>query len=301
MYEHMNKLIEVGADIGGSHISAVLVDLSSGTVLEESFHKVQVDSSADMEHIISNWCTALRQAMDAKEELINAIGIAMPGPFDYNNGISYIRGLNKYESLYGLNVGELLRSELDSDIQICFENDAACFGIGEVEAGAGKGFDKVVAITLGTGFGGTFIDKQNVLIDGKGIPPNGTVYQLPFQDGIAEDYISARWLLRSFEMHTGQRLEEVREINVLAAEGHPVALNLFNKMGQAIGDVLGPWLMDFQADCLVVGGNIRHAFPYFMPSLKEELNKVGYLPEIRVSAHGERSAMIGAAYQTIQK
>ncbi|HRP57404.1 hypothetical protein, partial [Agriterribacter sp.] len=65
------------------------------------------------------------------------MGIAMPGPFDYEKGISYITGLHKYEYLYGLNVKELLAAELNIPLgNIRMMNDAAAYLAGELKAGA---------------------------------------------------------------------------------------------------------------------------------------------------------------------
>ena len=45
-------------------------------------------------------------------ETVKGIGFAMPGPFDYVKGICYIRGVAKYENLYGINVGEAIAEAL---------------------------------------------------------------------------------------------------------------------------------------------------------------------------------------------
>ena len=45
--------------------------------------------------------------------LLLGIGIAMPGPFDYNEGISLIRNLGKYDSIFGVNVRQYLSSEFN--------------------------------------------------------------------------------------------------------------------------------------------------------------------------------------------
>ena len=41
-------------------------------------------------------------------ENVKGIGFAMPGPFDYVKGICYIRGVAKYENLYGINISEAI-------------------------------------------------------------------------------------------------------------------------------------------------------------------------------------------------
>src|SRR6476469_7265663 len=98
MFIHMDKEFILGVDIGGSHVSTALVNLQEGEVLEESFCKEPVSSRQESSAIVDQWIKAfsfsLSKAASAK---IKGIGISIPGPFDYKNGISWIHGLNKYE------------------------------------------------------------------------------------------------------------------------------------------------------------------------------------------------------------
>ena len=162
----MNKSLAIGADIGGSHITAAVVDLTTGEMIPASKQKEKVNAAAEAHEIIASWTLAIGNAIKASATPIASIGIAMPGPFDYPNGISLIKGVAKYESLYGMNIREALKKELNFSGDIYFENDASCFAIGESWTGEGVGCDRVVAITLGTGLGGTFLinkDRKSVV------------------------------------------------------------------------------------------------------------------------------------------
>ena len=106
--------IITGVDIGGTHITVCLVDIQNGTVIKNSGSRAHIDTSLDATTIISSWAAVIKEAHQKTNQPINKIGIAMPGPFDYELGISYIRGLHKYESLYGLNVKQLLAEELNA-------------------------------------------------------------------------------------------------------------------------------------------------------------------------------------------
>lgn len=286
----------IGADIGGSHITAAALDLHSRNIITGSSCKEKVNAAAPPDEIIACWAKAIKEAMKASGADIEAIGIAMPGPFDYPNGISYISGLAKYESLYNLNVKELLKKELEFEGEIYFENDASCFGIGESWLGEGKDSKRVVAVTLGTGLGGAFLIDRAVQRSGKGVPDEGYLYKLPFKQGIAEDYVSSRWLINTFNAETGSSVKEVKEINDLALNGNISAQQLFDQMGATLGEILAPWLTAFNAECLVIGGNVRKAHPFFLPSLKNvfEANQVNI--GICISTKGEESAIAGAAY-----
>lgn len=291
----MNNSYVIGADIGGSHITAALVDLASGVVVDDCKFKEPVNAGADAKDILTHWTACISRVLAANTE-VAAIGIAMPGPFDYPGGISLIRDVAKYESLYGMNIREELTASLEFSKGIYFENDASCFALGEAWAGEGAGCSRMVAVTLGTGLGGTFLRNNEILREGKGIPPEGYIYHLPYKTGIAEDYISSRWLLNEYHQRTGQRLGEVKNIGELAEKQDTVALELFAELGEALGEVLAPWLRDFDAERMVIGGNIRKAHPYFLPALRACLQQNNIKTSVHISSRGENSALSGAAW-----
>ena len=45
-------------------------------------------------------------------KVLKELAFRMPGPFDYVKGISYIRGVAKYENLYGFNIADAVSDEL---------------------------------------------------------------------------------------------------------------------------------------------------------------------------------------------
>ncbi len=150
----MNKTIVVGCDIGGSHISTALVDLETKTLLIDTFERHPVNSHDAVASIIETWSECILSSCRKGGKQGISVGIAIPGPFDYEKGISLMKGQDKYEALYGVNVKELLAGRLGIlPDQVKFLNDAASFLQGEMFAGAGTSFRKAVGITLGTGLG----------------------------------------------------------------------------------------------------------------------------------------------------
>ena len=122
----------------------------------------------------------------------------MPGPFDYVKGICYIKGVAKYENLYGFNITDAISSHLNvpDGFLIRFMNDASSFAVGEAWAGSAIKAVRSLSITLGTGFGSAFISNKIPIVDGPEVPKIGCVYHLPYKDGIADDYFSTRWFSR---------------------------------------------------------------------------------------------------------
>ena len=113
MSEHKNISAVLGVDVGGSHISSALINAADNSVIEGTFCKAKIDAHANCTIVIDQWLQLLRTSLlKANDYELKGIGIAMPGPFDYENGISLISGVNKYQSLYGLNIKQVLSNHL---------------------------------------------------------------------------------------------------------------------------------------------------------------------------------------------
>lgn len=294
----MKKNIAIGADIGGSHITCAAIDLDSRKILRETVTGRAVDNQAQAGVIIKTWSDALSGAMSkVPAESIKGIGFAMPGPFDYVKGICYIRGVAKYENLYGFNIGDAIGSNLEvgGDFLIRFMNDASSFAVGEAWAGSARNYPRSVSITFGTGFGSAFIADRIPVCDGPQVPRIGCVYHLPYKDGIADDYFSTRWFLREYKRRTGKELSGVRELAALAHEDK-VVHDLFTEFGEKSARFLAPWLKSFEADALVVGGNISNAWDLFGKIFKTTLKDENWNGDVAISELKEDAALLGSAY-----
>lgn len=131
----MKSRFVLANDIGGTHITSAVIDTSDWTILQSSLVRTTINSSSDAKTILLSWTQAMKQSINqsCKYDDITHIGIAMPGPFDYEGGISYITGQNKYDHLYKVNVKEELLKRLELPIKdIRFINDAASFLQGEI-------------------------------------------------------------------------------------------------------------------------------------------------------------------------
>jgi glucokinase len=294
----MNKNIAIGTDIGGSHISCAAIDLASGKILRDTLTERQVNNQAQANTIIGIWSKALSEVLDkVKVENVKGIGFAMPGPFDYVKGICYIRGVAKYENLYGFNISDAISSSLGvhDDFLIRFMNDASSFAVGEAWAGSASKFNRSLSITLGTGFGSAFISNRIPIVDGPEVPKLGCIYHLPYKDGIADDYFSTRGLLLRYKNQTGKELSGVKELAALAASDKTV-LDLFTDFGDNAGLFLAPWLKKFKAEILVVGGNISHAYNLFGDVFENRLRTENCFCEVAISKLKEDAALLGSAY-----
>jgi glucokinase len=294
----MNKKIAIGTDIGGSHISCAAIDLLSGKIIRDTLTERPVDNQAPANVIIGAWSEAISSALKkVPREQVKGIGFAMPGPFDYVKGISYIRGVAKYENLYGINISDAVSVNLgiQDGFLIRFMNDASSFAVGEAWQGSASGFNRSLSITLGTGFGSAFISDRIPIVDGPEVPKLGCIYHLPYKDGIADDYFSTRGLLSRYKKLTGKELSGVKELSALAATDKQVR-ELFIDFGDNAGMFLALWLKRFRAEILVIGGNISHAYNLFGEVFEERLRKENCFCKVAISKLKEDAALLGSAF-----
>ena len=274
-------------DVGGSHISAALCfkqGFRLGTVARATLPDEQ--TSAAFVEVLHSLGKQAAEGVDGVE----GAELAMPGPFDYVQGISWMK--HKMPYLYGVNLSEALAARFEwKSSQVCFLNDAAAYLLGEVGAGAARGVKRVAVFTLGTGVGSGFAVNGRVVTEGKGVPPGGEIWNVPYEGGIVEDQISTRALQRSYKERKGQE-REVASIAHYATGGEPVSIAVFEEFGKNLGIALKKLLADFAPDVVVLGGGISRSAHLFLPAMKDEL--VGAKFEVRIAELGDNAPLAGA-------
>lgn len=89
----------LSADFGGTEIKTRILS-ETGEFLSPVRH-FSANAKADEQTLLSHIRAVLETAIaDAPAPLTRA-GLAFPGPFDYENGIPLMQGINKYDALYG--------------------------------------------------------------------------------------------------------------------------------------------------------------------------------------------------------
>jgi len=292
------KKIALGVDVGGSHVSCAACQIEEKKYLPETLSENDLDNQGTVEEIIGLWSRTIQKTIDKVGlDNVKGIGFAMPGPFDYINGIALFKGNNKkYESIYGLNVPDALREKMNlpADFPIRFINDATAFAIGEDWIGKACGTSNSLSITLGTGFGSAFLSNRMPVTSGKNVPETGAVWHLPFENGNADDYFSTRGLLNRYQERTGKQLSGVKELAQLTPNDE-IAHELFIDFGYKLGVFLKPWIEKSKIEVLVIGGNISNTFGLFGKHLQGYLFENGVEIRIEISELKETAAMIGSS------
>lgn len=263
------KKYAVGADIGGGHIGTAVIDLENFVIIEESRVYEEVEHSEEAEVILSAWSKAINTSVEKAinfenihKEDIEGVGLAIPGPFDYEDGYSLMK--HKFASLYIYNIGNELAMRTDFKVEnIRFINDAESFLLGAVLMDK-QAIKEAIGVTLGTGFGSAFYSN--------GISVDGELWCAPYNGGIAEDSISTRWFIKRYKelSTTGKEINGAVDLyNTINTD--PLSKQIFNEFGETLRDFLIPLIQERKADTLVLGGNISKASKYFLEPLTKEL------------------------------
>ena len=291
----IQKDLSIDVDIGGTHITCAAVHIREGRLVDDTLSRASYHHDAALGVILHNWAKALNETIaKADEARLAGIGFAIPGPFEYRNGISRMQ--HKFPKLYGIHIPSALHPLLATkeDLPMRFLNDATSFAVGEAWLGEGRGFRKVVVITLGTGFGSAFIEDGVPVVAREDVPKEGCLWHLPFKDSIADDYFSTGWFVREYQKQTGKEVEGVKQLMDIAVADKRVR-DLFMQFGHNLAECLAPWLGSFGAEILIVGGNIAHALPLFEAGFQENLPKAGISVKIAASRLFEKAALMGSA------
>ncbi len=311
-------LASIGIDLGGTNLRAALVD-RSGKILDMRLARAaDLDAQTILEKLVG-CCRELIGSGNARGFRVPAAGLGVAGKIESSKGLVVFSP--NLPNLNGYRLGKNLEDALRLPVRM--ENDANVFGLGESFAGAARGFANWVGIVLGTGAGGClFLDGKLWEGDHLGfcaefghiiVEPGGP--QCPCgSKGCLESFASARALVSGARRALDARkikegpLRELDNAGKLSAEviyryaknGDPLCLELFDKMGWALGLAISNLFSALGMRRAVIGGGVGGAFELFIGSLQKTLaancSMLGrQRPEIVRGLLGDSAALIGAA------
>jgi len=313
----------IGIDLGGTNIKAGVVsedfEIVAKTSCKTNLPRPGEEICADMAKV------ALEAVKEAGLTLddIEAVGIGTPGTANSETGvIEYSNNLG----FLNFPVVELMKTHIDKPCYV--ENDANAAAYGEFVAGAAKGANDAVCITLGTGVGGGIIINKKIYsgFNFAGAEIGHTVINVDGpqctcgRKGCFEVYSSATGLIRMTNEAIAKHPESILKEEA-DDHGKVSARTAFNAMRR--GDAAAKQVVDdyirylacgiantiniFQPDILCIGGGVcNEGDPLLLP-LKELVAKEVYTrnseknTEIVIAKLGNDAGIIGAAFLGLNK
>lgn len=268
----------------------LLLDVGGTFIKASDGREIPVDSNGDKKTVSLSLHKAVKDFCNeaiAFPEQKFAIGVAIPGPFDYVNGI--FRMTHKYASVYGEDFRSLAR--IPSCVELRFTHDVNCMLSGEMAYGNGRGFDRVALVSLGTGLGFSMSICGEILKNESG-SPLVTIFKYPCRGGILEDYVSKRGFVDLYLNKTGKRLT-VKEIADSARAGDVDALDTFKTVAGILSGAIAPILEEYSIECLLFGGQISRSCDLMATTLQNSLANIPSLRRIEVISDFDNATFNG--------
>jgi glucokinase len=272
-------------DVGGTSIKSGVVDVDrpsrgAGAVTIGASVPTRATEEADV--VLGQLAIAIDGAARRAAAGLVGLAIAFPGPFDVVGGRAMIRGLHKFDSIYGLELRPLLAARIGRpDLPIRFVRDSEAAGVGEAVFGAGRDAGRVLTVALGTGLGSCLTD-DGIVIETVGDLDIENLAQRSTPHGRADDVLSARGLADRLGVATA----DLRSV-IDGDRAAPVV----SDHGRRLGAFLAPVVDELTVDLVVIGGGLVAAFDRFGPALRDALRPIPCVPA-ELSAAGP---LLGAA------
>ncbi|MCD8170292.1 MAG: ROK family glucokinase [Clostridiales bacterium] len=301
-----------GVDIGGTEIKFGAFS-EAGDLLEK--WSAPTDISDMGRKIIPDVARHIRQytvGKGVREDGVAGIGMGIPGPVDK---AGYVRTCVNLR-WNGFNPVEELKKEFP-DVKIAAGNDANTAALGEYYRGAGKNYDSMMLITLGTGVGGGIIMNGKVLLGAHGLAGEiGHVSAaVPEKEqcscgntGCIDQFASATGIVRIMKRLLKERKQDsilrkqemisAKDVCEAACQGDALAVRCIDICMGALGNGLAYFSHAFDPEVYVIGGGVSGAGEIIISAFKKAYREKMFLirdgAEICLSKLGNDAGMVGA-------
>ena len=312
-------MYRIGVDLGGTNIAVGLVNENMEMVRKSSTPTGATRPGKEIVADIAKLCRTVCNDAGIKLSDVENIGIATPGIANHDTGVvEYANNLpfKKFP------IADLLKEALGEDVSVKIENDANAAAWGEACAGAAKGTNNSIMITLGTGVGGGIImngkvysgfnyaggELGHIVIEVDGAPCSCG------RKGCWEAYSSATALIRMTKEKIEECAAQGRETMMSKVErvsgrtacdcmraGDEAAKEVYDKYIKYLASGLATIVNIFQPEVISLGGGVSGEGQSLIDSLLPVVSKEQYgggivtPTELRIAKLGNDAGIIGAA------
>jgi glucokinase len=290
----MDNRVTIGIDIGGTTIAAAA--LRGSEVLAQGLVPTP---AADLTAFLDAIHTLVRPWLEGFT--VQHVGACTPGLLDPLSGrVLYAANI---PVLRNVALGALLSEKLDVNTHV--ENDANAASYGEYRYGAAAGWSSVFYLTVSTGIGGGYVDRNGVLRGALGyaadvghttVVPEGIDCPCGAK-GCLEAYASGTAIARAASAAYGEQVS-TREVFERAASSEPQAEAIIEEAALFTALGLANAAKTVDPEGLVLGGGVTLASTHFVERVSAHLT--GFLQNfrpvpLRVATLGSLAGVIGAA------
>lgn len=290
--------MKIGIDIGGSHIAVGLVDENMNIISKKEYEWTQEEKNNLFLNIEKYSKKFIQEIIEENNVNIESIGIGYPYR-DIINGIIYKNGQE-------INLPEILFKEFN--ITTYLKNDVKCSAICEKTLGNLKKYDNCIFMTLGTGIGGAYFYKNELVTPNQfqGFELGHMVIQVNGKqckcgrNGCFEEYASMRVFRKQItDLFDIEKVDSHKVFEIIESQEKREEVN---QIIEDYTDYLAIGLINiiniFEPDAICIGGSFTYYAPIFMDKLKQKIKenfKEREIPEIITAKFENDAGIIGAS------
>lgn len=299
-------------DLGGTHATAAVVH---GPNLLAS-REVALDPAQDLRPVLDVFASVIRELLqETKIQPSQCSGVALGfcGLADARTG-RVISTNKKYEDAPGIDFQEWSMREFG--LRFAIENDARMALLGERHAGAARGYDNIVMITLGTGIGGAAMI-EGKLLRGKHAQAGCLGGHLPAKvggrpctcgaigcseaeaSGWALPIMAKEWNGYSESALAQREKVDFRSVFELAQAGDRVAREIRDYCLQVWVTAAVGLIHAYDPELIVIGGGVMRSAGVILPFIEQHVHQYAWTPwgKVRIVAAqlGNHAGLFGAA------
>ncbi len=304
----------IGVDLGGTKLLAGAVDPRLGV-----HHRVHRSVSGLSQRALLDLCVeAVNEAREAAGAEVAAVGFGLPALIDRTTG-KVAAGV--HTPLADVAFADVMAERLG--VPVFVDNDGNASALAEHRAGAARGVDDAVVLTLGTGIGGGLILGGRLYRGAKGGAGELGHMEIDFDGppcsdncpgrGCAEIYVSGTALVREAtrlaqerpDSGLGRALSAGRAlagplVTELAHDGDPAAREVVHLLGERLGVVVTSLANIFNPQIVVVGGGVIAAGELLLAPARAVVRErtlpyFGDHLQVVAARFGIEAGMVGAA------
>lgn len=261
-----------GVDIGGTTIKIGLFSVD-GDLMEK--WEIPTNKTDNGKYILTEIADFINRTIETKgieKSDVMGVGLGVPGPVNKNGFVSVCVNLG----WNSLNVEKEFHEI--SGLKVKVGNDANVAALGEMWQGAGKGYQDVLMVTLGTGVGGGCVLNEKIVsgIHGAG----GEIGHMPVKDdepiacncgnhGCLEQYVSATGIVNQAKkvLDLEDRVSSLRNYSSLEAKniydeaknGDVIANEIVDSTCKILAKALAQVCSVIDPEIIVIGGGVSKA------------------------------------------
>lgn len=312
-----------GVDVGGTTVKLGLFD-ENGQALDT--WEIPTVTENEGKAILPDVAKSILAKMEEKkirEEDLSGIGIGAPGAVD-DEGTLTCGAVNLGWGCF--NIPQILQAYINVPVKAA--NDANVAAYGEMWRGGGRGFNSIVAVTLGTGVGGGIIVNGRLLAGAGGA--GGEIGHLHLEDreteacncgntGCLEQYASATGIVRLAKrrlqkddknsilrdsLEKGETLSAKMVFDAVKA-GDEVAVEIAEQFGDYLGKGLAMVASVVDPEAFVIGGGVSKAgeilLDYIRPAYRRYAFKLCKDAKFLLAQLGNDAGIYGAAGMILRR